>query len=85
MNGVIDTKPYDRILDRAWTFRTVDYGQAEKTWRDILSALRAVGYDYVVSIEHEDMLLSIDEGLSRAVTFLQGLMFREERPVAWWT
>ena len=85
VNGVIDTKPYDRILDRAWTFRTVGYGQAEKTWRDILSALRAVGYDYVVSIEHEDMLLSIDEGLSRAVTFLQGLMFREERPVVWWT
>jgi sugar phosphate isomerase/epimerase len=85
VNGVLDAKQYDRVLERAWTFRTVGYGHGEAVWRDIVSALRVVGYDGAISIEHEDILLSIDEGLEKAVRFLQGLLFREERPEAWWT
>ena len=30
-----------------------------------------VGYDYVISIEHEDALMSIDEGLAKAVATLK--------------
>lgn len=83
-NGVLDTKAYDRILDRSWVFRTVGYGQGEGVWRDIFSALRSVGYDYVMSIEHEDSLLSIDEGLGKALDLLNSLMFREEPGEMWW-
>jgi sugar phosphate isomerase/epimerase len=45
---------------------TVGYGHGAKTWRDITSALRSVGYDYVMSIEHEDGLAS--GALTTAVT-----------------
>lgn len=83
-NGVLDTKPYDQILDRSWVFRTVGYGQGEKVWRDVFSALRSVDYDYVMSIEHEDSLLSIDEGLGKAISFLNSLMFREQPGEMWW-
>jgi sugar phosphate isomerase/epimerase len=85
LNGVLDTKHYERVLDRSWTFRTVGYGRGEKTWRDIISALRAVDYDFVVSIEHEDSLLSIDEGLGKAVQLLKGLIFKEDKAAMWWT
>jgi sugar phosphate isomerase/epimerase len=84
LNGVLDTKHYGQVLDRSWVFRTVGYGQGEDTWRDIVSALRAVNYDYVMSIEHEDSLLSIDEGLQKAVDLLSRLLFREEKPSMWW-
>lgn len=84
VNGVLDTKDYGRIAERSWIFRTVGYGQNDKVWRDIMSALRTVGYDYVMSIEHEDALLSIDEGLKKAVDFLNGLLFKEERAAMWW-
>ena len=30
------------------------------------------GYDYVLSIEHEDSLLSPEEGLTKAANFLNG-------------
>jgi sugar phosphate isomerase/epimerase len=83
-NGVLDTKAFSRFLDRSWSFRTVGYGQSEQTWRDILSVLRTVGYDYVVSIEHEDGLLSIDEGLTKAVAFLNGILFKDEQTEMWW-
>ena len=84
VNGVLDTKPFDRVAERAWTFRTVGYGHGETVWRDMLSALRTVGYDGAVSIEHEDILLSVDEGLAKAVAFLKPLLFSEERPEMWW-
>ena len=84
VNGVLDTKDYGRIAERSWIFRTVGYGQNDKVWRDIMSALRTVDYDYVMSIEHEDALLSIDEGLKKAVDFLHGLLFKEGRTAMWW-
>jgi sugar phosphate isomerase/epimerase len=70
-NGVLDTKPYDRVADRAWTFRTVGYGHGETLWRRLLSTLAALGYDGAVSIEHEDPLMSMDEGLAKAVRLLR--------------
>src|SRR5438105_2249251 len=83
-NGVLDTKHYDQVLDRSWVFRTVGYGQGEKTWRDIISALRAVNYDYVLSIEHEDGLMSADEGLQKGIDLLKAIVFRQERAQMWW-
>ncbi|CAH0345744.1 sugar phosphate isomerase/epimerase [Bacillus sp. CECT 9360] len=84
VNGVLDTKHYSNILDRSWTFRSVGYGHDEKMWKDIVSTLRAVGYDYVVSIEHEDMLASVDEGLSKAISLLKGILFKEQLTEMWW-
>jgi sugar phosphate isomerase/epimerase len=84
VNGVLDTKSYERVTERSWSFRTVGFGQPEKIWKDIVSALRAVGYDYVMSIEHEDALMSIDEGLAKAVAFLRGILFKEQPAAMWW-
>lgn len=83
-NGVLDTKAYDRLQERSWYFRTIGFGQGEKVWRDILSALRLVGYDGVVSIEHEDALLSRDEGLAKAVALLLALRPSESAGDIWW-
>lgn len=84
VNGVLDTKHYSEVLDRSWTFRSVGYGSDVKMWRDIVSMLRAVGYDYVISIEHEDMLASIDEGLRKAIDTLQSALFKEPLGEMWW-
>ncbi len=79
-NGVLDTKHYGDELHRAWVFRAVGYGHDEQWWRDFVSNLRLVGYDKVLSIEHEDSLMSIDEGLEKAVAFLQRTIIREPKP-----
>ena len=79
-NGVLDTKHYGRELERAWVFRTVGYGNNESYWRDLVSNLRLCGYDKVLSIEHEDSVMSIDEGLRKAVAFLKDIIIEEEKP-----
>lgn len=84
VNGVLDTTHYGDLLERSWVFRTVGYGQGEKVWRDIISTLRATGYDYVLSIEHEDGYMSIDEGLRRGVELLQSILFKEPVGQMWW-
>lgn len=84
-NGVLDTKHYSDELHRSWVFRTVGYGNSEIYWRDLVSALRLCGYDKVLSIEHEDSFMTIDEGLSKAVNFLNDIIITEEKPttMAW--
>ena len=84
-NGVLDTKHYSDELHRAWVFRTVGYGNDEIYWRDLVSNLRLCGYDRVLSIEHEDSVMSIDEGLRKAVSFIKGIIIEEEKPttMAW--
>lgn len=84
INGNLDTKHYKEIEDRAWTFRTVGYGMSEQIWKEIVSALRMVGYDGVLSIEHEDMLFSKEEGLAKAVEFLRGIVPQEKPEAIWW-
>ena len=83
-NGVLDTRPYADEEKRSWLFRTVGYGNGESFWRDFISALRIVGYDYVMSIEHEDSLMSGEEGLKKAVAFLRSVMIEEPRGAMWW-
>lgn len=71
VNGTLDTKPYGDEVNRSWIFRTVGDGHPLIWWKDFVSTLRLVGYDYVLSIEHEDSLMAMDEGLQRAVAVLK--------------
>ena len=84
LTGVLDTKPYTDERNRAWIFRTCGYGHGEQWWREFASALRMFGYDYVLSIEHEDSLLAPEEGLSRAAAFLNQIVMKEPPAAAWW-
>ena len=83
--GVLDTKPYTEERNRSWIFRTCGYGHGSEWWGELLSTLRMFGYDSVVSIEHEDSLLSPGEGLNKAANFLNGIIIREPPATAWWT
>ena len=84
LSGVLDTKKYTDERNRAWIFRTVGYGHARDFWAEFVSTLRMFGYDYVLSIEHEDSLLSPEEGLTKAIKFLDGIVIKEKPAAAWW-
>jgi len=83
-NGVLDTKPYADEANRSWMFRTVGYGHGYDFWKDFVSTLRIIDYDYVISIEHEDTLMSTEEGVAKAVEFLKSLVINEPRSPMWW-
>lgn len=84
-NGVLDTKSYERMQERSWLFRSVGWGHGELDWKAIASALRLAGYDYVMSIEHEDALASTAEGLRSALNTLSRSLLSEAPVKAYWT
>jgi len=82
--GVLDTKHYGDEINRAWVFRSVGYGNGTEVWKDMVSNLRMVGYDDVLSIEHEDSLMSVNEGLTKAIDLLKQVLCFEQTGGMWW-
>ncbi|CAM4179369.1 sugar phosphate isomerase/epimerase family protein [Erysipelothrix aquatica] len=84
MYGVTDMQPYGDVTTRAWTFRSVGCGHDLKIWSDMMSHLRIYGYDGAISIEHEDPLMSIEEGFARAVKNTKAVMIHDASAEMWW-
>ncbi|MFB4159341.1 sugar phosphate isomerase/epimerase family protein [Geomicrobium sp. JSM 1781026] len=83
-HGVLDMQPYSDVPNRAWSFRSVGYGHPVYDWADMISALRTYGYDHAISIEHEDPIMSIEEGFAAAVRNLQSVIIKEPASDMWW-
>ncbi len=82
--GVLDTKSYTDEIARSWVFRTIGYGHDAQVWKDMVSNLRLIGYDGALSIEHEDSLMSGNEGLAKAIAFLKDVVISEKSGEAYW-
>ena len=82
--GVLDTVPYGEESSRSWIFRTVGYGNGQDFWKDVISELRMAGYDDIISIEHEDSLMSVEEGLKKAVAMIREVIISEKPADMWW-
>ena len=84
INGVLDVGHYGNEINRSWIFRSVGYGHDIGYWKDIISALRLVGYNHVLSIEHEDSLMTTEEGLCKAIEALKQAVIFEEKGQMYW-
>jgi sugar phosphate isomerase/epimerase len=83
-DGYLDTKPYSDEKHRAWIFRTVGYGHGAEFWTNFVSTLRLAGYDGTLSMEHEDSLMSPEEGLRKGVEFLRSIILRAPKGDVTW-
>jgi sugar phosphate isomerase/epimerase len=84
INGTLDAKSYGDLDNRSWVFATCGYGHGDEFWKPFVSMLKMKGYDGVISIEHEDAYMSVQEGFEKAVAYLRGVMIREKAGEAWW-
>lgn len=78
LNGLLETRPMDQAYERSWAFRAVGFGHDELWWRGFVSALRASGFDGVLSLEHEDRWMGSREGLEKGATFLKPLLLQTQ-------
>lgn len=61
------------VLGRGWwRYRIPGWGGIN--WRTYITALREVGYNYVLSIEHEDQFFGPEDGLIKGKKFLEKLL-----------
>jgi sugar phosphate isomerase/epimerase len=78
-NSPLETIPADRWRERAWNYVTLGYGHGEAWWAKFAAALAAAGYDDVLSIEHEDVMMSPVEGVEKSVALLDRVLFNRPR------
>ncbi len=74
INSRIDTRPVDRLRERSWSYVTLGYGHDVRWWKEFCGLLRLVGYDDVLSIEHEDLLLPPLDGVRKSVALLREVL-----------
>ncbi|MEZ4867149.1 MAG: sugar phosphate isomerase/epimerase [Caldilineaceae bacterium] len=77
-NGLLETKTNEQVVERAWNYVTLGYGHSNSWWREFIILLAQVGYDDVLSIEHEDLSMSPVEGVRKSVELLNRVMIREK-------
>ncbi|HZQ09946.1 MAG TPA: sugar phosphate isomerase/epimerase family protein, partial [Anaerolineae bacterium] len=70
--------------DRSWNFTQAGWGHGESVWREVMTTLRFIGYDDILSIEMECEYLDVEEAIQKTVNFIKPIML--ERPVTtkWW-
>lgn len=78
VKGVLDTDPLEQVESRSWSFRTVGLGHDGATWARIVDALADAGYDYVISVEHEDERLDADGAIRQSLELLRSILDRRE-------
>lgn len=61
-------------LDRTFRFRIPGWGSVP--WKKVITELSLVGYDYVLSYEHEDVTMSVGDGVEKVSAFLKPLIIK---------
>jgi sugar phosphate isomerase/epimerase len=61
-------------LDRSFRFRIPGWGSVP--WKKIITELAMVGYDYVLSYEHEDVTMSVGDGVEKVAAYLKPLIIK---------
>jgi sugar phosphate isomerase/epimerase len=73
-NGLNDVTPMQDTAARAWSYVTLGDGHDPAWWQRFCTALRAAGYDDVLSIEHEDVSLPPIDGVRRSAELLAAII-----------
>lgn len=60
--GIFDTRTIEDYEDRAWNYVAVGCGHDLNWWKEFVSVLKESGYDDVISLEMEDMTMSMLDG-----------------------
>jgi sugar phosphate isomerase/epimerase len=73
-DGILHFAPPSNPDSAPWHFAPVGEGHDDQTWLALFGALRAAGYDGVISIEHEDPRYDGEEGTERSIKGLRRIL-----------
>ncbi|WP_349618042.1 sugar phosphate isomerase/epimerase family protein [Azotobacter salinestris] len=71
VNGVLETKEVTDTVSRAWNYVAVGCGHDLQWWREFFSVVRMLGYNEHVSLEMEDLTMSVEAGIQTSVEALK--------------
>lgn len=74
VDGLLEYQPVTQTKTRTWNYVAVGCGQDLKWWKEFLSVLRMTGYNGYVSLEMEDLTMSVEAGLRTSIDALNATL-----------
>lgn len=71
INGVIETQEVTDVATRAWNYVAVGCGHDLQWWKEFFSVVKMMGYDGPVSLEMEDLTMSVEAGIATSIDALK--------------
>lgn len=71
VNGLLETKPVEDVANRAWNYVAVGCGRDLQWWKEFFSVVRMMGYNDWVSLEMEDLTMSVEAGIKTSIDALK--------------
>lgn len=74
VDGLLEYQPVMQTKTRTWNYVAVGCGQDLKWWKEFFSVLRMTGYNGYVSLEMEDLTMSVEAGLRTSIDALNATL-----------
>ena len=74
VDGLLEYQPVTQTKIRTWNYVAVGCGQDLKWWKEFFSVLRMTGYNGYVSLEMEDLTMSVEAGLRTSIDALNATL-----------
>ncbi|HDX8838295.1 TPA: sugar phosphate isomerase/epimerase [Klebsiella oxytoca] len=74
VDGLLEYQPVTQNKTRTWNYVAVGCGQDLKWWKEFFSVLRMTGYNGYVSLEMEDLTMSVEAGLRTSIDALNATL-----------
>ena len=84
LHGMNNTTTSHRPEDRSWNFTQVGWGHDEATWREVITTLRFIGYEDILSLEMECEYMDVEEAIRKSAEFIKPIMFEQSEYTKWW-
>lgn len=71
INGLLETKPVTDCENRTWNYVAVGCGKDLQWWKEFFSVAHMVGYNGDVSLEMEDLTMTVEAGVQTSIDALK--------------
>ena len=71
IEGLLENLPVTETKDRTWNYVAVGCGNDLKWWKEFFSVCSMMGYNGYVSLEMEDLTMSVEAGLQTSIDALK--------------
>lgn len=71
VDGLLENLPVDASAERTWNYVAVGCGRDLQWWKEFFSVCKMMGYDDYVSLEMEDLTMSVEAGLQTSIDALK--------------
>ena len=71
VDGLLENLPVDASAERTWNYVAVGCGRDLQWWKEFFSVCKMMGYDGYVSLEMEDLTMSVEAGLQTSIDALK--------------